>query len=416
MHLCLFEDPKSGNLLPLTYFRPVYDLRCGLLSLRERIVAYLRPRTISLLTRDYLVPVVQEENPGIEVNRVSATECVFVNGRVIMTAKLAHELKKGTEECLFMSRREIVAVRLRGENLVKARSSSYGDALDLSDVKGVPTVELQAGFIGYPWDLVYAGETLLESDFSVIRRKNAGRKPDIHKTAALLGRGNIRFGGKTVVGANVVLDATEGPIQIGDSVKILPTSYIEGPCCIGPGSVIKAGARIYGNTSIGPVCKVGGEIANSVLHSHVNKQHDGFLGHSYLAPWVNLGAGTTTSNLKNTYGHVRVWISGGEVDSGKTFVGLTAGDHVKVGINGTLDTGTVIGVFSNLYGTAIPPKYIPAFTWGSVGSYSTYDLERAIAVAVTVMGRRKVIATDAYKQLFRTIFDLTSNERFGSRA
>jgi UDP-N-acetylglucosamine diphosphorylase/glucosamine-1-phosphate N-acetyltransferase len=224
----------------------------------------------------------------------------------------------------------------------------------------------------------------------------------------------MRIGKGSTVGPGAVIDASEGPVFIGNNVNILPTAVIEGPCYIGDGSMIRVGAKIYGNTSIGRGCKVGGEVEHSILHSHCNKQHDGFLGHAYLAPWVNLGAGTTTSNLKNTYGSVRVHINGKTVDSHKMFVGMTAGDHVKVGINGTIDTGTVIGPSSNIYGTSIPPRNIPPFTWGTTGDFSTYDIERAVSVATTVMGRRNVVASDAYKQLLRYIFETTSNERISS--
>jgi UDP-N-acetylglucosamine diphosphorylase/glucosamine-1-phosphate N-acetyltransferase len=333
-----------------------------------------------------------------------------------MTARLAREVKRAKGDCMFMSAGQIVAVRLSGDNLVKARSSNYSDALDLSNVEGATTVDVEATLVSYPWDLVYANESEIERDFDSLTKKGVTRKADIHKTAALIGKKSIHIGKKSVIGAGAVLDASDGPIYIGNGARILPTAFIEGPCFIGDGSMIKAGTKIYGNTSIGQHCKVGGEVANSVLHSYANKQHDGFLGHSYIAPWVNLGAGTTTSNLKNTYGNVKVRINGREVDSGRMFVGLTAGDHVKIGINGTIDTGTVIGPSSNLYGTAIPPRYIPAFTWGTAGSFSTYDLEKAVAVAATVMSRRNMVASDAYKQLFSHVFTLTSNERTADRA
>ncbi|HCV44074.1 MAG TPA: transferase [Bacteroidetes bacterium] len=417
MHLCLFEDIHSNNFLPLTYFRPVYDLRCGMLSLKERIVSHLQPKSLSLFVREYLAPVVREENPGVEVNKVSSGNCLFVSGRTIMDARLARQLKNAKGDCLFLSGGHLVAVRLSGENLKKAMSSTYSDAIDLSDVKNVLNVDVEARLVSYPWDLVYANESELANDFLLLTKKSEGieKTSVVHKAAVLLDKKHVRIGKKTVVGPGAVLDATGGPIFIGDGVKIFPTAVIEGPCYVGAGSMIKVGARVYGNTSIGRECKVGGEVEHSILHSHSNKQHDGFLGHSYIAPWVNLGAGTTTSNLKNTYGSVRVQINGKVVDSGRAFVGLTAGDHVKIGINGTIDTGTVIGPSSNLYGTSIPPKSIPAFSWGTAGNLKTYDVERATAVAATVMNRRNVVTTEAYRQLFRYIFELTINERVNYR-
>ncbi len=415
MHLCLFEDLHASNFLPLTYFRPVYDLRCGMLSLKERIIRHLTPKSTSLLVREYLADVVKEENPGDEVNKVSADHCLFVNGRMIMTAPVARELKKGKSDCVFTCGHRIVAIRLSGKNVQRAMASGIPDVVDLSNVTGAPTVEVEARLVEYPWDLVYSNETELVNDFAMLTRKKVGGKADVFKSASLIERKRIRLGAKSIVGAGAVLDASDGPIYIGNNVRIFPTAVIEGPCFVGDGSMIKAGAKIYGNTSIGPLCKVGGEVEHSIIHSHANKQHDGFLGHSYIAPWVNLGAGTTTSNLKNTYGNVKVHINGKPTDSGRMFVGLTAGDHVKIGINGTIDTGTVIGPMSNLYGTVIPPKYVPAFSWGIGGNLSTYDVERAGIVATTVMSRRNIVASNAYMQLIRHVFTLTNNERINFR-
>lgn len=413
MHLCLFEDASSNTLLPLTYFRPVYDLRCGMFSLRERIVRILRPARISLLVRGYLAGLLREENPHVEINDVSSDACLFVNGRVIMTSELGRRLQKMKEDAIIVAQGEIVAIRLSGENLRKSRSSTYEDAIDLSNITGIETTDVTASLVRYPWDLIYAAESVMATDYSLLAGKSNGihRSAAIHKSASLLQKKNIHIGKRSIIGAGSVLDASNGPIYIGDGAKVLHLAMIEGPCFIGDSSIVKAGAKIYGGTSIGAHCKVGGEVEHTVLHSHANKQHDGFLGHSYIAPWVNLGAGTTTSNLKNTYGSIRVMINGTLVDSGKIFVGLTAGDHVKVGINGTIDTGTVIGPSSNLYGTALPPKTVPPFSWGSGRDLSTYEVEKALAVAVTVMGRRNVIVTETYKNVFRHVFEMTANER-----
>jgi UDP-N-acetylglucosamine diphosphorylase/glucosamine-1-phosphate N-acetyltransferase len=417
MHLCLFEDFQSSNFLPLTYFRPIYDLRCGMLSLRERIVYHLSPKSISLFAREYLAAVLREENPALEVNKVSANACLFVNGRTIMGTKLARQLEKAKDDCLFVIGEQIVAIRLRGEKLARATSSSYPDAIDLSNLQTLPRIAVEATLVNYPWDLVYANESELANDFSILTKKSKGvaKTAKVHNTAALVGKQRICIGKRSVVGAGAVLDASDGPVFVGNDVKIYPTAVIEGPCYIGDCSTIKVGAKIYGNTSIGQACKVGGEVEHSIFHSHSNKQHDGFVGHSYLAPWVNLGAGTTTSNLKNTYGSVKVNVNGKSVDSGKMFVGLTAGDHVKIGINGTINTGTVIGPSSNIYGSSIPPKDIPPFTWGTTGIFSTYDLAKAVGVATTVMSRRNVTASEAYKQLFSYIFEITSNDRISFR-
>ena len=208
-----------------------------------------------------------------------------------------------------------------------------------------------------------------------------------------------------------MLDAEKGPIVIGANVRIFPNAVIEGPAFVGGGSLIKIGAKIYENTSIGPMCKVGGEVEGSILHGFANKQHDGFLGHAYLCPWVNLGADTNNSDLKNNYGSVRVTINGTEVDSGSLFVGVIMGDHAKSAINTMFNTGTVVGVGSNVFGAGFPPKYIPAFSWGGAEGIETYAIDKCIDVARKVMLRRNQTLTSAGEALLRHVFTLTQDER-----
>jgi UDP-N-acetylglucosamine diphosphorylase/glucosamine-1-phosphate N-acetyltransferase len=370
--------------------------------------------------RQYLASLVKEENPGAEINQISSDRrspagkaCLLINGRCIMNRKLASVLRKSTSDVLFTTGGDIIGVRLSGDNLAKSQTRLYGDSVDFSELEGLPKVEVEANLVRYPWDLVYANESELINDFLLLtrNRKSILKAGKIHKSAALIGRKNVHVGRQSIVGAGVVLDAEAGPIYIGRNVRIFPNAAIEGPCFVGDGSSIKIGASIYGNTTIGPVCKVGGEVEHSIFHSHANKQHHGFLGHSYLSPWVNLGAGTTTSNLKNTYGSVKVHIDGRLVDSEKMFVGLTAGDHAKMGINATLDTGTVIGPSSNIYGSAIPSKFVPSFSWGGAEHLITYQVEKALSVAITVMRRRNIEASRAYQNLFRHVFSITQHER-----
>ena len=179
-----------------------------------------------------------------------------------------------------------------------------------------------------------------------------------------MNRSDVHIGRGSRIQPGTVLDAESGPIFVGRNVKIFPQATIIGPASIGDGSVVKAGAQIHGSTSIGPVCKVGGEIEHSVIHGFSNKQHHGFLGHSYVGAWVNMGAGTTTSDLKSNYGSVRVSLGGEPVETGQQFVGLIFGDHSKTAINSMFNAGTVVGVSSNIFGDGFPPKYVPSFSWG----------------------------------------------------
>lgn len=411
MHCCIYEDGQAGNFLPLTYFRPLYDLRCGAFTLRQRAVAFLRPRRLSLHVRSYLRELVLEESPECEVGTISSDSCLFLNGRVLPDSRLVRILRKATPDTVFRSGTTVVAAHLGGRALNRVKAALAGDVLTDDLFDGITTVDVGASLLTIPLDAVYANESLLASDLAILGRAHRGKRGSAHRTAILVNRKQIMLGAGSIVGPGAVLDATDGPIHVGKGARIYPGAVVEGPCLIGDGSQVKIGAKIYGNTSIGPVCKVGGEVEHCILHSHVNKQHDGFLGHAYLGMWVNLGAGTTTSNLKNTYGTIRQTINGTLVDTGRMFAGLTAGDHTKTGINATIDTGTILGVSCNIYGTTLPPKLVPSFSWGSGSELTTYDPDRALDVAVRVMARRDVVASETYRRVFRTVFALTRNER-----
>ena len=226
-----------------------------------------------------------------------------------------------------------------------------------------------------------------------------------------MNRDEIFVGQGAKVKPGAVLDAEGGPIIIEPGATIFPNATIEGPAFIGEKSLIKIGAKIYEGTSIGEVCKVGGEVEETIIHSYSNKQHDGFLGHSYLGMWVNLGADTNNSDLKNNYGNVKVYVDGGIVDSGSMFVGLTMGDHSKSGINTMFNTGTMVGVSCNVYGGGFPPKFIPSFTWGGAEGLLEYRLDKALETARAVMGRRKIELTASDEELMREIFRETAQER-----
>jgi UDP-N-acetylglucosamine diphosphorylase/glucosamine-1-phosphate N-acetyltransferase len=191
----------------------------------------------------------------------------------------------------------------------------------------------------------------------------------------------------------------------------MANASLQGPVYVGAKSAIKMGAKIYEGTSIGEVCKVGGEVEETIIHSYSNKQHEGFLGHAYLGQWVNIGADSNNSDLKNNYGTVKVYVDGEMVDSGLMFVGLTMGDHAKCGINTMFNTGTVVGVMSNVFGSGYPEKFIPSFTWGGVEGMETYDIDKALEVARRVMARRKTALPAAQEKMLRQVFAMTASER-----
>jgi len=401
--LCIFEDDQISNLLPLTYLRPAYDLRCGILTLREKLQhSYGRPTTL-LHCRSYLADVVRERNPGVSVNEFPLNSCLFLNGRIIAGENLSEEIPLKGEDTLYYSGETLVAARVGKEKL---SSVILKDSFGVKDKKDFKRESVEVELACYPWDLVSANGSEIAMDFNRLVERETLRGT-IYLGAHVLDKESVFVDEDAVVKPGAVLDAENGPIYIGRNVKIYSNAVIEGPAFIGENSLIKIGAKIYGGTSIGPWCKVGGEVEGSIIHSYSNKQHDGFLGHSYLGMWVNLGADTNNSDLKNNYGTVKVMIDGKSVDTGTMFVGLTMGDHSKSGINTMFNTGTVVGVSSNIFGGGFPPKSIPSFAWGGADGFKPYDLEKSIAVARTVMGRRKVQLSLAEEKLLRGVYAAT---------
>ena len=405
----LFEDPGYRRLLPLVHFRPVYDLRCGIRTLAQKIRKFYHGEEFVLFCREELSDVVKSQNAGTAVNVPPSTPCLLINGRTIFTKTLFSKIPSEGPEEVFLSGNEIVAARIDAGRL---RKHMEGRAVlpEPSWFVDFPKSDVEARVVVYPWDLVRFNGEEIKADFKALvgRGRIEGR---VYQGAVLVQKKDIFVGKGAKVKPGVVLDAENGPIFIGRDAVVLPNAVIEGPAFVGEGSWIKIGAKIYENTSIGEMCKVGGEVEASIVHSHSNKQHDGFLGHSYLGQWVNIGADTNNSDLKNNYGSVKVVIDNETVDSGSMFVGLTMGDHSKSGINTMFNTGTVVGVGCNVFGSDFPPKTIPSFSWGGTASLVTYDVDKCIEVARRVMARRKVEMTGADEALFRRIFEATAPER-----
>jgi UDP-N-acetylglucosamine diphosphorylase / glucose-1-phosphate thymidylyltransferase / UDP-N-acetylgalactosamine diphosphorylase / glucosamine-1-phosphate N-acetyltransferase / galactosamine-1-phosphate N-acetyltransferase len=409
--LCIFEDRQYASLLPLSALRPVWDIRCGIFTLGEKIERTYAGPKISLSCRTSLAPLVQEEHPDRPVNALPTGPCLFLNGRILADTGIATRIPLAGPDTVFTHGPVIVAVRASGDTL---RAITYDEAglIDFSSLSALPHTETACTLVHHPWDVVNANGRWITAD--AIAFEGAPSRTEgavIYDGAHLLNPGAIMIGRGSTIKPGVVLDAENGPIVIGSNVRVFPNAVIEGPAYIGHGSLVKIGAKIYENTSIGPVCKVGGEVEGCILHGYANKQHDGFLGHSYLCPWVNLGADTNNSDLKNNYSTVRVTINGTQIDSGSLFAGLIMGDHAKSGINTMFNTGSVVGVGCNVFGAGFPPKYLPAFSWGGSEGIETYDIDKCIAVARKVMQRRNQTLTSVAEATMRHLFTLTANER-----
>ncbi|MCK4308229.1 hypothetical protein KAW50_08400, partial [candidate division WOR-3 bacterium] len=377
----IYEDEGYKNFLPLVYLRPVFDLYCGMFTFRERIQKLYPKAKIYPLSR------FDSQTP-----KLSNSQTLFINGRAILHSPLPD--KKG----VFVAHDEVVGFRVESSELrVQSFEMPMGAETLNSLKKKLEKIEVEATVIKYPWDLIEENESTIAKDFELLSQSEIAPTRSKKQEAR---SENIWISESAKIEEGVFLYG--GPIYIGDKAHIKPPTIIEGPCFIGNGAIID-GAKIRPGTTIGKVCRIGGEIEASIFSDYSNKHHEGFVGHSFIGEWVNLGALTTTSDLKNTYGTVKVQSEkckgkSGQIDTGHLKVGSFIGDHTKTGIGILLNTGCVIGCFANIYGGGLMPKYIPSFTWGAKNELTEYNLEKAIEVAKKVMARRKVKLTEDYEQ------------------
>ncbi|MCP4724581.1 MAG: transferase [bacterium] len=409
MKLCIYEDQGYSSLYPTTNLRPVYDLRCGFSSLKEKIISYHPDLPVTLHCRETISSLVAE-NSMYPVNKFDNDDHLFVNGRVLYNSESAEKIDLSKKDCLYCSADIAAAAVISAENMHRI-SDSANTPLQLKEIfPEFTSIEVDADLIDYPWDLIYKNADAIVDDFrtGVSEPVIKGR---IDKGVYFVNDADIHISETAVIKPGVVIDAEEGPVYIDDDVVIMPNAVILGPAYIGKHTLIKAGARISGGTSIGDTCKVGGEIDSTIIQGNTNKQHDGFLGHSYLGEWVNIGADTNNSDLKNNYGTIKVRLNGSQVDTGKIFLGLIMGDHSKTGINTMFNAGTIVGSFCNIFGCGFPPKYIPSFTWGGAGSYEEYDLNKALSTAKIVMSRRNFELSEQLECLVSRLHKNTADER-----
>lgn len=409
--VCIFEDEGIVNFFPLTYTRPVYDLRCGVMTLREKILKRFSNHNTILHSRRYLKDFNQEQNPEILSNHFDFPEMLFINGRLLIDKNSLSQIKKLENNSILLSDDgSIVAANLSSEHLSYLSGLDY-DYLPFRQLTNVVFIESKIKLLKYPWELINANGNEIANDFDFLIKKVPRIESKKYSSVEFKNRKKIFVSQSSIIEPFVFLDATDGPIFIGKNVHIMSHSFIQGPVYIGNNSIIKKGGSIYQNTSIGDVCKVGGEVESSIIHSYSNKQHEGFLGHSYLGSWVNLGADTNNSDLKNNYENITVLLNGKPVNTESRFVGLIMGDHSKTAINTMFNTGTIVGVSCNIFGAGFPPRYIPSFCWGGSDLLKQYDISKSLAVAKIVMSRRDIVSTDANENMLKKVFEITSEER-----
>ncbi len=449
--LCVFEDERYPNFFPIALYRPVFELSIGTHSLRGRLVDEVDPESVVLWCRPYLAAALKddESRPGrrpVSVNELPAGEILFLNGRLLSYGTELGELREGlVEESMLHKMGTIVAARLSGERAaafkahldalvsdkdvertvreIKRLSISVrgkeGDAgEDASDGSRTTAVakwaadnrvklgETNVRLISHHWQFIEENRRSIVDDFQKNPFRGTSPDTELFKGVELINENDIVIGSDVEVRSGTVLDASEGAIIIANNARIEPNAIITGPCSIGEASIVRGGAKVGHGTSIGSRCRVGGEVEECILAPCSNKQHEGFMGHSYVSSWVNLGAGSCTSDLKNNYGPVKVWSAGRMRDTGRQFLGSVIADHAKVAIGSRLNTGTVVGFNANVVSSSFPPKFVPSFAWSFEPAFVRWGLDEAIETAKIMMDRRNVPFAAAHGILFKTIYRL----------
>ncbi|MFA6805954.1 MAG: GlmU family protein [Bacteroidales bacterium] len=386
MSYILFDDVSRKSLKPLTYIRPICDIRIGILTIREKWERYLGEKT-STLTEEYL-----SSKFPIEF----ADSMTLINGSICPTPKLVEAIKNLSFNQVLVCNDNIIAMTKTREDF-------------LSESEDTNKVEFDPDFIKLNnlWDIFLMNGRAINEDFELITKGRVSQK--LSPTNTVIGEGSIFI----EEGANVecaILNTKNGPIYIGKDAEIMEGCVIRGPFAMCENAVLRLNAKIYGSTTMGPYVKVGGELDNVVIFGYSNKAHDGFIGNSVIGEWCNIGADTNASNLKNTYEEVRIWDieQNTFVSTGQTFFGTIFGDYSKCGINVMFNTGTVVGVSSNIYGAGYQRNFVPSFAWGGTNvGLKLFELDKAIEVSEKMMERRNMVMTEEDKKILRHIFNQT---------
>lgn len=382
----VFIEPYRNQLLPFTYTKPISELRCGILKMKEKWWHYFSDSTFSNQTERYL----NDSNWPLKLEN----ENLFVNASIFPTQEIVDEIMK-------LKKNEALKFE---DDIVAYHSSEFNEYSKILELEEKPLI------LKHTWDIFALNHQAIAQDFQVLTENKTSEPIPEHVFAINQENIFIEKGAKLL---NATLNASDGPIYIGKNAEVMESVNIRGPFALCESGVVKMGAKIYTGTTIGPYSKVGGEVSNSVIQGYSNKGHDGFLGNSVIGEWCNLGADTNTSNLKNNYASVKLWDyeKNGFKDTGLQFCGLMMGDHSKCGINTMFNTGTVVGVSANIYGAGFPRNFIPSFSWGGNNGFITYKFQKAMEVAEVVMKRRNKTLSEKDIKILEHIFENTQNYR-----
>lgn len=389
MNYILFDGDVRTDLLPFTYTKPVADIRVGILTIREKWEKYLG-LTTTTITEEYL----EHKYPMVELEAN-----ILLNASFLPTNSLVDMIKALTQnQAIF-----------KGEDVIAFYTNDTQDEVDFSKYEHIE-YEKDIIQIKNTWDIFSLNDKAIKADFDLITQ---GRTSEpIPDTINCINKQDIfvEQGAKLTF---ATLNASTGPIYIGKNAEIMEGVVVRGALAMCENSVLKLGAKIYGATTLGPFCKVGGEVNNSVLMGYSSKGHEGFLGNSVLGEWCNIGADTNNSNLKNNYAQVKLWSYNTEnfAKTGLQFCGLMMGDHSKCGINTMFNTGTVVGVSANIFGSGFPRNFVPSFSWGGASGFTEYKTNKVFQVAKEVMKRRNIEFDDKEKEILNHIFEQTKKYR-----
>ncbi|MDD5039773.1 MAG: putative sugar nucleotidyl transferase [Patescibacteria group bacterium] len=403
MNLCIFEDEASNKFFPLSLTRPVYELRIGLFTFEERIRLLCKTSTCFYYSRPQFKNVIRSCGKKIFSPTVPLKYCIFINGRILPSKHFIAKLQKIKNDTLFISNKELVGAVLTGSKIKLAFTQLFWQ----KRIAGAKKIFINEKTISSIWQIVKDNDVVIEQDRHFLKN-SAHHSNTIFEGAHLLNQKNIYIGSRSIVYPSTVIDAQNGFVYIGNSVTIHSNCSIKGPCAILSGSTINSNAVIGPGTSIGPKSKIGGEVTHTIIQGYTNKQHEGFLGHSYIGSWCNIGAGSSNSDLKNNYGSVSVLLDRIEYNTHQQFVGLFMGDHSKAGIGTLFNTGTVVGIGVNVFGGGITPKYIPSFSWLNLrGTREKYKFDKFIKTARIVQKRRGITLSAAETSLLKKIAKVT---------
>ncbi len=388
----LFDDHSRKELLPLTHTVPVSELRCGIFTATERVSKLLPEAQISYLTENYL----QTKYPFI-----SGEENLYINAKCILNKELISQILELPIDKGFK----------KGDNLLAFRTEAKFFDLETTAKKiEWKTLKSDILLIEKPWDIFLRNEEALQSDWDWVYKSKAHKLSNSNTIIGDPDNIHIEEGAKV---EGCIFQPLEGKVYIASNTEIMPGTVVRGSLAMLPYSQLKLSTKIYGATTLGPYCKVGGEVNNSIFTGYSNKGHDGFLGNSVIGSWCNFGADSNNSNLKNNYEKVKIWSESENtfVQTGQQFCGLIMGDHSKCGINTMFNTGTVVGVSCNIYGAGFPRNFVPSFSWGGPQGYSEYKLNKAFDTMGKVMERRGLELSTEDEDIMKHIFNNTQNQR-----